>query len=469
LITLTRNLARKIRSIFRRALNVTPRGLTYPVTFQAGPDGLCVRAQSPDAAVEYYAPGVLPVEQITVPLEALADCEGRKDEPVELEAADNEQVVVRWRDRTVPQLVQYAAAEPLDAAKFPPLPAQLAENPPGLVKALEDACETTDPDSLRFALGCVQVRGASGCVVATDGRQLLVQGGFSFPWQDDVLLVRSKLWACPELPQDQPVRVGREESRMVFQIGPWTAWLPTNPEGRFPEMVHHVPSAEAALARCQLSGDDAAFLLQSLPKLPADEELNGPVTLDLNGSIAVRARAAGQSSPTELVLRNSAWSGEPVRINTNRRFLARAVSLGFRELLLFGPKPPAACQEANCRYVWALLDPESAIRPTESPIRLESPLTQSTKSPQSPRRIPLPPKKNDKSATADCQAPGPTTPPDAKEPAAAIEQAVALRSLLQNAAHQAGELIRTLQQDRKQSRQLRTALASLRQLQSLDV
>jgi hypothetical protein len=129
LIALTRNLARKIRSIFRRALNVTPRGLTYPVTFQAGPEGLRVRAQSPDAAVEYYAPGVFPAEQITVPLEALADCEGRKDEPVELESADHDQVMIRWRDRTVPQLVQYAAEKPTDTGEFPRLPVQLTENP----------------------------------------------------------------------------------------------------------------------------------------------------------------------------------------------------------------------------------------------------------------------------------------------------------------------------------------------------
>jgi hypothetical protein len=469
LIALTRNLARKIRSIFRRALNVTPRGLTYPVTFQAGPDGLHVRAQSPEAAVEYHAPGVFPAEQISVPLEALADCEGRKDEPVELESAGNEQVILRWRDRTVPQLVQYEAAKPTDTAEFPRLPEQFAENPPGLVKALEDACETTDPDSLRFALGCVQVRGASGSLVATDGRQLLVQGGFTFPWEDDVLLVRSKLWACPELPQDQPVRIGRQESRIVFQIGPWTDWLPTMPEGRFPETVHHVPRVDAATARCQLSGGDAEFLLQSLPKLPSDEELNWPVTLELNGSIAVRARAAGQASPTELVLNNSAWTGEPVRINTNRRFLARAVSLGFRDLFLFGPKPPAACQEGNRRYVWALLDPEAAIRPAESPIRLESPPARPTKSPQAPRRTPLPPSKKDKPETAERTAHQTTTPPDAKEPSTAIEQAAALRDLLRSAARQAGQLVRTLKEDRKQSRQLRAAMGSLRGLQSLEV
>jgi hypothetical protein len=193
------------------------------------------------------------------------------------------------------------------------------------------------------------------------------------------------------------------------------------------------------------------------------------VTLELNGSIAVRAKAADQTKPTELVLNNSAWSGEPVRINTNRRFLARAVSLGFRDLFLFGPKPPAACQEGNRRYAWALLDPEAAIRPSENPIRLESPPARPTKSPQAPRRTRLPPSKKDKPETAERTALRPTTPAEAKEPSTAIEQAAALRDLLRNAARQAGELIRTLKQDRKQSRQLRAAMASLRGIQSLEV
>ena len=50
------------------------------MTFQTGPDGLRIRSRSTDAAVKYRLPGDHPIEQIDLPFEFLADCEGRKDD-----------------------------------------------------------------------------------------------------------------------------------------------------------------------------------------------------------------------------------------------------------------------------------------------------------------------------------------------------------------------------------------------------
>ena len=44
MITITRSLARQLRSVFRRALHITPRGFAYSIVLDAGPDGLAVRA-----------------------------------------------------------------------------------------------------------------------------------------------------------------------------------------------------------------------------------------------------------------------------------------------------------------------------------------------------------------------------------------------------------------------------------------
>ena len=59
--------------------------------------------------------------------------------------------------------------------------------------------------------------------------------------------------------------------------------------------------------------------------------------------------------------------------------------------------------------------------------------------------------------------------PSPSRPSGAIEQAIALRDVLRDAASKATELIRTLQNDKKQSRQLRSALASLREIQQLEI
>lgn len=58
---------------------------------------------------------------------------------------------------------------------------------------------------------------------------------------------------------------------------------------------------------------------------------------------------------------------------------------------------------------------------------------------------------------------------DQEAPAELVQQAIALRDVLRDAAAKAAELVKAIQQDRKQARQLKTALASLRELKSLEV
>jgi hypothetical protein len=150
------------------------------LAFIAGPEGLRVRASSDDIAVEYHGPGQGPAETVWLPMALLADCEGRGDEPVEIERVGEGRVTAQCRDRGIPQLLQYDSNPPDDADKFPVIPDKLAENPSKLLKALADAAATTDPGSVRYALASIQLR-PNGSLAATDGRQLLVQSGFTFP------------------------------------------------------------------------------------------------------------------------------------------------------------------------------------------------------------------------------------------------------------------------------------------------
>ena len=82
-------------------------------------------------------------------------------------------------------------------------------NEPGLLQALPDASQVADKESVRYALGYIQLRRSDGRVAATNGRQVYVQTGFQFPWPDDRLIRGSSLFGCRDLPQDQPVLVGR--------------------------------------------------------------------------------------------------------------------------------------------------------------------------------------------------------------------------------------------------------------------
>jgi len=476
LITITRRLAGQMRVVFRKALNMT-RSTGPALHFATGPGGTHVRAKCANAAVEYHVPGKLPQDEMWVPFELLCDVEARRDDPVQIEMLGDRRVLAGWRDGNLPQMVQYDPVTPSDTDDFPETPETFAENPPGLLMALHDAMLTTTPDAARYATDHIQVRGGSGALAATDGRQMLIQDGFEFPWGNDVLIPRTKVFGSDELPQDKPVAIGKTDGWVAIRVGPWRIWLKIEKERRFPEVDHHVPRAQDATSGCRLSAADADFLAENLPRLPCDEERNCPVTLDLNGKVAIRVKAADQPQPTELVLANSVASGEPMRVNTNYKFLARAVKLGLNELCLYSPKVPAMCRDEHRSYVWALLNAESAITPTDDVIRITSADARqdvrTTNRKTRIRKATMP--RPNSSGNGQGQANGRTSPQattgakaDDQGIDVLIEQAEALKVALRDSLSKTSELISALKRHRKQSKLVQSTLQSLRRLQAVD-
>ena len=280
-------------------------------------------------------------------------------------------LTVQWRDSSGPQMVQHEVTENGEREPLPETPHELQQNPPALRQALHHAMMTTEREAIRYAVDHIQLRGETGEIVATDGRQLLVQSGFEFPWQENLLVPRNLVFGCGELPADAPVLVGNTGEWLVFRIGDWTFYLKIATDKRFPDVDPLIPRPQDAVARFHLASDDARFLSKSVPRLPVDDELNEPITVDLNGCLAIRAKANGQPHPTEIVLANSQVDGDPMRFNCNRRYLVQAVKLGFRHAHLYGPNVPAMFHDERRSYVWALLDPEAAIPPDRNAVRVE--------------------------------------------------------------------------------------------------
>jgi len=368
---ITRRLAGRLKSVFRQALSLPTRGTMPTIELLSGPSGLRIRCGLGGAAAEFWLDGEQPDEHVYIPFEMLADIEGRREASVDVHERDG-QVTATWRDGSVPQLVQHSS--PVVVAKdWPPSPKRLFENPPRLIRALADASATTDRESLRYALGCVQLRGDRGSVIATDGRQLLVEDGFTFPWRGDILLPAKKVFGNKRLAvDDDPVRIGRSGQWLLFAAGPWTFWWQVETEGRFPDVTRQIGRPEMATASFEIPATDRKFLIANLPRLPGDGMLNNPVTIDLNGSVAIRSRAPGQPTATELILSHASRHGEPARININRQYLHRAVKLGFDRVHVFSSRSPVLACDDHRKYVWALLDPDSALKPAENMLRIES-------------------------------------------------------------------------------------------------
>jgi hypothetical protein len=250
----------------------------------------------------------------------------------------------------------------------------------------------------------------------------------------------------------------------------WTVWLPVNKEGRFPSVDDNVRSESAATSQLNLATADADFLLPRFDSLPADQEFNNPITLDLNGRVTLRAWAEEQRRPLELLLSNSAAKGEPVSVCMNRQYLARALRLGFRRLSVFGREAPVQCDDATRTYLWMSLDGPATPSRVAEPVRIESPRAGDQKPPA--HRV-------EKPVTARITSAERRTGPQGERAATAlprladspskssVEQAIALRDALRSAVREANELIRSVKLQKRRTRLVENTLSSLKQLQKV--
>ncbi len=492
MITITRNLARQLRAVFRRA-GIKSTGSEGPrMHFVAGSDGLRIRAVAFDAAVEHHQPGELPAEQFCLPLESLELCQGRRDDPITLETRPGDKVLATWRDGGVPQMVEFDAKAPDQGRSFPEIPTEFVSAGTDLWQALHDARGAIDQESSRYALGNLQLRGLQGQINATDGRQMFQHGGFRFPWSDDVLIPGMAVLGCSELADETNVAVGRTRDCVGLRLGAWTVLIQINKEGRFPRMDDVLAAGQRGTTKVCFSASDARFLAKALPKLPHDDLFNDPITLALDGQVMVRAKPAADSPQTELVLVNSRFTGDRVSICMNRKFLARALAMGFTELTASGPDQPVLCADDRRQHLWAVLARDGIVGPAENAIRIESPPdtgdTVSNNHQLRGRTRIMSETTSTHNANGSAAASGHTAnghaavnghaeaksqlrrtsgrKPGSKSPGTPIEQAVALKGSLRDTLRQTNELIRSLRRQKKQSRLVATALASIKELKA---
>ena len=166
----------------------------------------------------------------------------------------------------------------------------------------------------------------------------------------------SPLFGCKELAGAGEVAVGSDQQFITICKGAWTFFFPIDREGRYPRAEQAIPSLTAGVTRCRISAEDAKVLAQRLVQIPGVDEEHAPVTLDLNGQVLVRGRAAEKAQVTEVVLTHSEVKGKPVQVNINRRLLARMLVLGFHELFVGKADAPVVCRDcdgplSSCRWV----------------------------------------------------------------------------------------------------------------------
>jgi hypothetical protein len=473
LIEIPRALARQFRALLRRcSASRGQRGPGPPVLVRAGPDGLTVCSGLDEAALYFHLDGQRESDELAFRAELLARVEGRDRSSVNLERVGPAKGRARWQEGKVPRSEEFEALLPDAAPSFPPLPQRLVAQPVALMTALAEAARTAAQYRVRLALAHALLAGGSGEVVGTDGRQLLIQGGFELPWEDNVLVPALPVYAAPEL-SAEGLRVGWTNSHVALVNGPWAVLLKTEGGSRYPDYRSVIPATRGATSVLEVEAGDAAFLLENLGRLPGAEEDFAPVTLELGGQVALRVSHAGQV--TEAVLSRSRASGPAVRVAMNRRYLLRALQLGFARVQVVAPDKPLLCRDNRRTYLWMPLD--NAEPPSPDALRLDSASAErlgppAADRPVSPRRRrePVPaPEPDPPRPPRNGAAPRPAPPP-AQEPAqppgleGLIAEAEEVRSALGESHARLGRLLAALKHHRRRDRAVQSALQSLRQL-----
>jgi hypothetical protein len=480
-IQLSRLFARQVRNVLRKAFG---RSLPASLMIQSSFTGLAIRCQHEGIAVLYQSHEGQGDESLFLPSQALTDIEGKSHDIVALEAT-GKNIVAHWTDAGVPRVMEYEAGKTDTFSEFPQTPTRFAHQDDGLVKALDDAMQTTSKDAIRFVLNKIQIRGKTGVIAATDGHQLLYQNGFQFSFDEDILIPRTNAFQCKEL-QGAAV-IAKTKTHFCVRVDPWTIFFLIDQDGRFPNVDSIIPKVDASASHVRLQAQDIAFLSNALTRLPGnDQDRQSAVTLELNGQAVVRAKDEKQS--TEVVLSGAGVSGKPIRYALNRQNLVHALELGFTDGYVFDVDKPMLFQDDRRKLVFTGLGKDHVVLHSPNDVCLRSDLSEPVNHHQTvpnqrrnePMKASRPPATmaptqpvrqelgNGHPTESDSSANGNGQHQEKVGFNALLEETQSIQNGLRDLLLRTNHLMAGLKSYRRQAKTVQSTLASLRQLQQVE-
>jgi hypothetical protein len=249
MLTIPRSTALRFRQVLKRALMLDGYRRSWPpVLCQVRRDKVILEAGQQGLAMRLHVDPAGGAGAVAFRADLLMQFEGRDDALVTLESVGLGKGVARWTDGGVPKAVEFDTMPPEEAGCFPDEP-RLTPMQDNFMPALAEAIRAAARQSQRVGLTRVLLRGKGGELVASDSKQLLIQRGFPFPWEEDVLIPRIPAPDGRPLGTSGPVGIGRTAEQVVIRVAPWAFALPIDTENPFPGIEAVIPRASATTGR----------------------------------------------------------------------------------------------------------------------------------------------------------------------------------------------------------------------------
>ena len=370
MIVLERHVAQLFRAALRRCVDApSTRADRVPVLLRHGKNGLMMHARQEEFAVMYSQPGPEGKEVLAFPASSLGLIEGKSQEPIELVAIEPGKAAARWVDKGVHLEIDFPVIESDKVAIPPALPKEFAPMPVRFLTALHEASRTASQAPTKYSIHRVLLRGKTGEILATDTHQLLIQSGFKFPFQEDLLIPRSGVFGLPALAPANEIGIGRTDTHVAIRVGRWIFAFLIDVKGRFPDARGLVPRTSSATTRFRLDPEDAEFFMRMLT-----QRLRGPkakdlaLTLDLNETPCFRFDVKGRT--TDIVLPRSQVTGKAIRLCIDLKRFLRAIELQFSEFEFSDPDKPFVARDEQRIYLAMTSNSKDALAPHADALRL---------------------------------------------------------------------------------------------------
>ncbi|MFO0905699.1 MAG: hypothetical protein U0939_22015 [Pirellulales bacterium] len=459
---------KRFYALARLFLTGVPRRTWPPVAVAANEAGLTYALPTAAGVLEYHVACPQSPASLALPWACWAPLLAGKSTQMRVAAEGESTIVGQWQEGAIPRQARWevvGGGRGLPVPRAQPLAWRDIDGQ--FIADLQACCDVTDRESQRYALGCVQFE-RPGRLAASDGRQILTYSGWDVGVTESKLLPAHPVLSSKEWTTARTLQVATTNEEFALRAGPWTVMLRWQVEGRFPRIDDILADAGAASTHLELDAADREFLAKNLSRLPVRNDAGSQaITVELNGRVAIRG-SDGQSPPTELVLRRSRRVGPEVRFATDRRYLSRAIRLGFTRLEIADDVRPVGCRDARRQYVWALLSPEAREESHEATLVIESEPATPTEGEQEVAM-------SNRVATLGVAATSKTAAKESETPKSEINAAspspltcgLELRRLARELVQQAQQLVRQVRSQERVQRQSRRRLRTPRRKASL--